>query len=505
MSHDRVVRVTAGTQGQGSGYLLTPRHALTARHVFGKRAKTGQRCTLEPLTDALGAPTHLALSGKLGWLPKDAALDLAVIVLDEPAPGVAGAIELVRLPANSADPLAVLGTGFPLAVEDVSHTFRGQVNLEPLEQMLELTVTSALPRQDGDWSGASGTVLLAQERAVGVVATVDLSFQGRLSAVPLHRLLEAPGFADWWRAQAQPALVMRTTRNTMESALEEIVSHIHWLDREQPFQQAQNHIKLATQAPQALPRLVFMPGRTQDLHRHLIQRIAESAQIQRLLGRQVAPQDLLVELPWPAACQPVDQALSEVLGPLFDATGLPAPASLDDADVVSRLAAALGDRSLPNAWWVQLHRAVSGPGTGALLDALIGFWSTLPVKRPLFLFICLALDEPPARQGGGLLGFLSRPKQPDLPRVEEVLEAAYERLGGKQAEFLDDLEPIMAGHVSRWVSQTLAHCRLSSAPQRQVFEAELAQRVGPAGQPLEPVVAMLPAAFGAALLNRQHP
>lgn len=498
MSHDRVVRVTAGTQGQGSGYLLTPRHALTARHVFGKRARVGQRCDLEPLVDSRGVALGSVLKGKLGWLPQDARLDLAIIVLDAPAPGISGAIELARVPTNSEDALAVNGTGFPLAVDEASHTMRGKVTLEPVEQILEFSVTSAQPKKDANWSGASGTVLLAQDRAVGVVATVDVQFTGRLSAVPVQRLLDAPGFSDWWSAQGQPALVMRAPLGAAESALEEIVAHIHWLDREQPFKQAQEHIKAAAESRQAQPRLIFVPGRAHDLHRHLIQRIAESERVQRMLGRLVAPQDLLIELPWPPVCQPTEDALGEWVTPLFNAAGLPPPptAALGDAEALRDLAATLSDRSQPNAWWTQLNRAISGPGAGLLLQAIIDFWTRLPAERPLFLIVCLALDEAPAPSGNRLLSFLSRPKPPDTPLVEEVLQTAHDTLDPAQILFLDELEPIVAGHVTLWVNNTLARCRRSSAEQRALFEAALAQRIGPLGQPLEPIVAMLPTVFG---------
>lgn len=507
MSYARVVRVTAGSEGMGSGYLLTPQYALTARHVFGEKAKPGQRCTLAPLADAQGAAAGTDFKGKLAWLPKDASLDLAVVRLDKPVPGLSGVIELARIAPNSGEALAVSGTGFPQAVDDASHTFRGLVNFEPIEQLLVLSVSSALPKLNEDWSGASGTVLLSQERAIGVVATVDLRFNGQLSVVPVQRLLQAGGFAAWWSQQGLSPLTLRSLGAESGSALEEIVAQIHWLDREQPFQQAQAHIETATQTRRPLPRLVFVPGRAHDLHRHLIQRIAESSRTQRLLGRHVAPQDLLVNLPWPAVCEPGDLALAELLTPLYDAARLPSPdaGQLGDSASLSALALAqaLDNQVTPNAWWTQLNRAVGGPGAGALLQSLIQFWSCLPVRRPLFLFVCLALDEPPAKPKS-LLGFLSHARPADTPAVEAVLEAALQERA-EQVLFLDELEPIVSGHVNRWVSQSLANCQRSSAQQLAVFEAELAQRLGSDGLPLEPIVAMLPAVLAAATLHRPAP
>src|SRR3954470_5118574 len=84
MQAQRVVELTFGTLSAGSGYLITPRHVLTARHIV-KPLAVGSACTVRPLIAIDSAlPRPAPMQARAAWYLAPGAkrdLDLAIIEL----------------------------------------------------------------------------------------------------------------------------------------------------------------------------------------------------------------------------------------------------------------------------------------------------------------------------------------------------------------------------------------------------------------------------------------
>ena len=99
MDRKRVVELTFGRLSRGSGYLLTDRHVLTARHVV-KPDELGAPCDVFPLLAD-------KRSGAAAWLSEQS--DLAIIEVDPPgwpdlppASGCFGVVQDEAIPLCSA-------------------------------------------------------------------------------------------------------------------------------------------------------------------------------------------------------------------------------------------------------------------------------------------------------------------------------------------------------------------------------------------------------------------
>jgi hypothetical protein len=85
MQAARVVEVVLGTASAGSGYLITARHVLTARHVAPESMRAlGVACQVRPL-GSTGAEKPMDLdprppwmNARIAWLQPGGDLDLAV-------------------------------------------------------------------------------------------------------------------------------------------------------------------------------------------------------------------------------------------------------------------------------------------------------------------------------------------------------------------------------------------------------------------------------------------
>jgi hypothetical protein len=131
MQAERVVELSFSSGNKpkaGSGYLITARHVLTARHVVSPDSK-GAICTVRPLLAPGSAALPLvqqrqglALPGHAAWLSVDA--DLAIIELDC-APIAELAQERIcfgKVPLNDLTPRIFHCTGFPIASGTGSRT-----------------------------------------------------------------------------------------------------------------------------------------------------------------------------------------------------------------------------------------------------------------------------------------------------------------------------------------------------------------------------------------------
>jgi Trypsin-like peptidase domain len=190
----RVVDVWTGSSF-GSGFLLTNRLVLTARHVV----QPHREIVIRPLASEdkircqviwVGRDTDTALLEILGHLPPD--------LQDMRSAGLGR-------PIGTSRPLACSAIGFPWCQQrpdgrrDTEH-LRGEIQLgtAALDDRYQVSVQSGIPHRPKDssaWAGMSGSALLADDLVVGVITEDTPNFTGgRLTAVPAVNMVKDDGF-----------------------------------------------------------------------------------------------------------------------------------------------------------------------------------------------------------------------------------------------------------------------------------------------------------------------
>ncbi|MFB8044993.1 NB-ARC domain-containing protein [Streptomyces hydrogenans] len=195
--------------GSGSGYLIGPRLVLTALHVVHDDGVRAPRATVwvgHPRTDT-GVHQRTAT---VIWPGPDAGPDsagvpdVALLLLDEGADaGLATAVRWGR--PQGTGPLAYSGIGIPAFSTSVGgavqyESLRGE--LAPLTTagrrwVLDCKIWPAAVRQkERPWAGASGAAVFSGGHLVGVAVEYGTGMgERRLTAEPVHRLLDDPGFS----------------------------------------------------------------------------------------------------------------------------------------------------------------------------------------------------------------------------------------------------------------------------------------------------------------------
>lgn len=196
MEWQRVVEIYGGSRGQhGSGYLLGPGLAVTARHVVDGLQETEIRL-LEP--DKLGFPGQVGAwqAARVVWTGPDADLALLAVDTGNKVRELPGTTTLGRLDGRA--PVRVHAMGFPRALMAPTHSdvlqLQATVNAwsGARSDALLLDVQTTRPAEDDGWKGMSGAPVFAGDRLVGVVEAVPKKLDGSaLRATPAHLL-----FAD---------------------------------------------------------------------------------------------------------------------------------------------------------------------------------------------------------------------------------------------------------------------------------------------------------------------
>ncbi|MGA5121261.1 tetratricopeptide repeat protein [Streptomyces pseudogriseolus] len=195
--------------GSGSGYLIGPRLVLTALHVVhndGVRAAGATVWVGHPRT-ATGVHRR---SATVIWPLSDAdpnspgVPDVALLQLDQEADaGLTTAVRWGR--PRGSTPLAYSGIGIPA----FSAITGGAVQYENLRGELAPLTTAgrrwvldcgvwpaAAQQKEHPWAGASGAIIFTDGHLVGVAVEYGTGMgERRLTAEPVHRLLDDPGFA----------------------------------------------------------------------------------------------------------------------------------------------------------------------------------------------------------------------------------------------------------------------------------------------------------------------
>jgi tetratricopeptide (TPR) repeat protein len=260
-SRERVAEVWVSQSGRvGSGYLLTSRLLLTARHVVEAAipsksppvpptnrdprdwarvlGRPAEPCQVRPLSDGDAyvhdAAPHAWCDAVPVWWHPDRDVDVALLLVVEPTwePPLPASITWARL--DDAEPVACTAVGFPDADvvvegEDRVRDSRQITGLIPplalvKSNRLAVHVDGMIGTADGDesaWSGMSGAALFTRSTGVllGVIAAdSDATDRTRreLRAQPASQFADVPQFVTWlaWDAgfRAWQPTTLRTTR-----------------------------------------------------------------------------------------------------------------------------------------------------------------------------------------------------------------------------------------------------------------------------------------------------
>jgi len=206
MKPENVVEILQDGESAGSGYLISPSHVLTARHVL-RPAALGTVCAVWPLGAADDAALPLSQRkrppprpARVAWI--SASLDVAVVELKTTGRLVGIRPELVAfgIVADDGHSYRFIGSGLPEASGNDERRVEGTFNWVRPSLRFDVNVENGPPRDWQKWAGFSGTAIFSGDLLVGVVRTVDKNWNGAvLEATPVEHILQDRSFVAYLR------------------------------------------------------------------------------------------------------------------------------------------------------------------------------------------------------------------------------------------------------------------------------------------------------------------
>ena len=192
-----VAQVRAGRGDQeavGSGYLVTPRLVLTARHVVAGTTDIRVHLGVPSSDEAVGA--------RVAWFHED--LDVVLLRLKGDARAVPPRLRWFRAHWIRWMPASFVTYAFP-RFAPAGKFFSGRSGAEAGAGVHFAVRFPFVPHEQRDWGGASGANLFVWGRLIGVVSKRKSSEPAFLYAAPFESLMAHGSFARLLRADTPPS------------------------------------------------------------------------------------------------------------------------------------------------------------------------------------------------------------------------------------------------------------------------------------------------------------
>jgi hypothetical protein len=475
MDPDRVVDVRmSGTGDYGSGYLLTNRLVLTARHVVGEKNE-GAACAVRPAASVADErPAHVT------WV--SASLDAALVEIDEGrafGPAERALPLFGRRTDNSAWRYPCRAQGFPRAIR--IDGLRGDWRLEGFASpsvrpgAFDISPSNAVPNSADGWKGFSGAAVFNGDLLMGVVESALEGFGGAVvRATPAAAMLEDPTFLARIAPGIAPARLWRELRSeTYYAELGEQLRLLYcYIDRQPQVDQVTDALAPAIQGGKPAARGFLITGYDEDQPRLLIERLARHETVSRLVGDADVGR-VIALLAWPRTRVLKDpvrhfEDLRRECSALLDREPLDAEAFAEALDK---------DYRKPLAIWWRLDWDQAGQGHAELLERWLAFCATASAgPTPLLWFVCVVLpSRPPAPPP--MLKFLRSSGEitPD-PNLEGVLDRGTN--GGPLAllDPLPEIEP--EADLDPWLALVARERKTLSFEDRRALRTRIEASLG---------------------------
>jgi len=488
METARVAELTFGKESMGSGYLITARHVLTARHVV-KPAREGTPCTVQPLMTVgqedlpLNAQVRpRPMPGAASWLSKTH--DLAIVELTEPIPALpAKPVSLGRIRGNDLGLRRCRARGFPAAAGRDDVDLEGKLAYVAESKHFDLNVGTAPPANYKEWVGFSGAAVFCGGLAVGVMRTVDGRWNSKLTATPVQHLLEDASFQNYWKTQSmEPFRIEDVASSTLP---DRIARYAYLIDRKDAVYQIHQHVRKLP--ANSLPQVIAILGEDNDEHEFVILQLADHREMQRLLGREASSEQVIVPLPWPDIKRiDPDESFRTLVREICISANVAAPTAGVPMPF-SELRASFDSGTVPRAFWALIRRKIAFGGQGRLLRQLLDFWLGLGEGRlPILLFLCLAWDEH-QNERQWLRNLVRTRPQPDM-ELDEAYELALRQ---ERLVPVDPLEIIASAHIDPWIKELGFRCAPVHPDRLARLGLGLRRQIGDDGRRMRQVAADL--------------
>jgi len=487
MQPERVVEIRQGRSSLGTGYIIAPRHVLTARHVVELGSNRGRFQVwplgavgddARPLTERLRPARRTA---RVAW--RSCKRDFAVLVIEgDGFTGISNSTVAFGCVPDDGLSYPCLSAGLPKASRDQEHRIEGSMNWARPELRFDINVGNGVPRSAAAWAGFSGAAVFSGGLLVAVICTVDSSWKGEvLEATPVQFLLDDKDDFGRWCGEAgfTPPVRLTIARHNV-SLLCSVSAQLHLLNRHPQVEEIEGRMRRIGDNQSTEPMIFVIPGVDEDEHRHLITRLASEEAIKRRLGRDAPPERVIAPLTWPSEWEPQNPEALLRTRLAAELWRLIAPPDSTDPPVdhpakwPAEWRRYFEQDTSTRAFWIMLRRATAGPGHAALLRAWLGLWHQLGIGRLVVLFLCVAWDDPPPPRASVIHDFFRPRRLPDPKFAEALIDIIKRRPDG----VISELEEIVPADVTQWVHKIRPNCGYAAPEQVDGLRSRLLHFVG---------------------------
>lgn len=465
----------------GSGYLITNRLILTAKHV-ARSSKLGAVCKVTPLIDAddqsrgLAQASSNTFPAELIWRSPKKDVALLSITSTKGVPGLSSKPVATGRVSSEHGRLRCEGIGFPEAKnagsQNEEHHLHGYVSWAVRGRNLEIDVINATPRNPNHWRGYSGAAIFSRGLLIGVVCSYDKPYAGKLlHAVPVEEFYRESGFLEY-----VGNIRLDDTSVVSPELGHQVLRHICFIDRDPQVDEVLSRLNYQRESASSQPLIFMVTGRDDDDHRRLIERLGRENVVQQYLGMYGEPRDVIKEIRWPAEAKidPESKFEHYLCGELYNVLG--SWLSSEDRHNTTTLRRLINDRRTKIGIWHRISLDRARDGHGELLRRWLNFWHDLDVRPSgtnTLVFLCMVKDEGPLQPSS-----ISRLTRTHFSRPDkEVRLTLKEAQNAGRLIPLYDLGQIEPDHVASWVENIRDRYGLAHSDELQFLRMRIESEI----------------------------